>query len=51
MHFLEVSITKKWDLLKDNSEEKPFVAILSGSIHIMPGLKQFSDSSVTCDCS
>ena len=27
-----------WDLVEDNSEEKPFVAILSRSIHIMPGL-------------
>ncbi len=27
-----------WDLVEDNSEEKPFVAILSMSIHIMPGL-------------
>ena len=29
-----------WDLVEDNSEEKPFVAILSRSIHIMPGLFQ-----------
>ncbi len=30
-----------WDLVEDNLEEKPFVAILSRSIHvIMPGLLQ-----------
>ncbi len=27
-----------WDLVEDNSVEKPFVAILSRSIHIMPEL-------------
>ena len=27
-----------WDLVEDKSEEKPFVAILSRSIRIMPGL-------------
>ena len=41
MHFLKVStiFLGLWDLVEDNSEEKPFVAILSRSIHIMPGLE------------
>ncbi len=35
-----------WDLVEDNSEEKPFVAILSWSIHIMPGLKQNQEAQL-----